>query len=96
MTAPDGKNYASCRDGACQVLVNVGSRIRVNTSKGPATVQVSAVGAEGISITLLADSGFSGTVSSGPNQGDFMKYNEIQFTAVAVEGSSGVLRLTKN
>lgn len=97
MTAKDGTNTKSCRDGSCEVLVSAGKNFRVGTSIGVATVVVQEVGPQGIAVHFAFDSGFSSVtpVSSGPVQGEFMKMNDVAVVAVAVDGSSGVLRFTR-
>lgn len=94
MTARDGHRLAACADGSCEVVVTAGTQFRYADANGGGTVQVDAVSAAGITLTLVA--GVSGTMSSGPYQGRFATLNDVRFEAVAVRGHSGVLRLVRS
>ncbi len=79
------------------MLVTAGKNFRVGTNDGSPTVVVQAVGPQGIAVHYAFDSGFSSVtpVSSGTTPGEFMKVNDVAFVAVAVDGSSGVLRFVR-
>ncbi|HEY0692065.1 MAG TPA: hypothetical protein VGD71_23850 [Kribbella sp.] len=95
MKAKDGRNTSHCLKKSCEVLVSTGSQFRIKTSKGFATITIVAVSPQGLTIGLYGDSGFGGQTSSGSAPGEFVAYNEVHFTALAVSGKSAVLRLTR-
>ena len=95
MKAKDGRNTSHCLKKSCEVLVSTGSQFRIKTSKGFATITVVAVSPQGLTIGLYGDSGFGGQTSSGSAPGEFVAYNEVHISALAVSGKSAVLRLTR-
>lgn len=91
--AADGTDLRACRDGRCEVQVSPHDRIPAPSGMGIDTITVTAITADGITLTGTGP----GTVVSvgwgGPGETSYL--NDLAITLVAVADGRAVLRIKR-
>jgi hypothetical protein len=94
--AADGSNIAACYDGTCEVRVRAPLDIPVSPDTGIASLKVTSVTAQGVTVTGVLTDGTNLEITVYAEGGGLGtgQVNNVQVTAVAVAGGEAVLHLS--